>query len=106
MTTTSPKLRYQVVPEWEQVPRGYEHPDVAGVAGDSKDRVYVLTRSEHSVMVYEADGTFVTSWGEGHFTPRTHGITVGPDDSVYVTDDGAHAIFKYTTDGKRLLTLG
>lgn len=59
------------------------------MAVDSADRVYALARSEHSVIVYASDGTFLRSWGEGHFTPRTHGITIGPDDSVSITDDGA-----------------
>jgi ATP-dependent Clp protease ATP-binding subunit ClpA len=30
---------------------------------------------EHRVIVYERDGTFARSWGEGFFTARTHGIT-------------------------------
>jgi len=32
-------LRYEVVEGWEQLPSGYVHRDVAGVATDSEDRV-------------------------------------------------------------------
>jgi sugar lactone lactonase YvrE len=99
-------FRYEVVEGWEQLPAGWEHRDVAGVATDSKDRVYLITRGAARVIVYEADGTFVSAWGEDQFTERTHGITVGPDDSVYAVDDGGHCIKKFTSDGKLLLTLG
>src|SRR5882762_4191754 len=97
---------YEAVTGWEQLPTGYAHPDVAAVAVDSKDRVFLFCRSEHPVMIYERDGRFVGSWGESAFTMRTHGITIGPDDSVYCTDDAGHSVRKFTPDGKLLLTLG
>jgi hypothetical protein len=58
------------------------------------------------VLVYERHGRFVGSWGEGMFSMRTHGITIGPDDSVYCVDDGGHSVRKFTTDGKLVLTIG
>lgn len=99
-------LSYAVVEGWERLPPGYRHLDVAGVAVDSRDRVYLFTRSDPRVIVYERDGTFVASWGESLFSPRTHGITIGPDDSVYCVDDGDHTVRKLTPDGQLLLTIG
>jgi DNA-binding beta-propeller fold protein YncE len=99
-------LSYQVVEGWEQLPPGYEHRDVAGVAVDSEDRVYLICRGDHPIIVYDRKGQFLGSWGEGQFTYRTHGITVGPDDMVYCTDDGNHTVRKFTPDGKLLMTLG
>src|SRR5437870_12863882 len=96
---------YRSLPGWEQLPGGYTHPDVAAVAVNSKGRVYVFCRSEHPVMIYERDGRFVGSWGEGMFTMRTHGITIAPDDSVWCTDDAGHSVRKLTPDGKLLLSL-
>jgi len=98
--------RYEAVVGWERLPAGYSHPDVAAVAVNSKGRVYLFCRAEHPVLIYERDGRFVGSWGEGVFTMRTHGITIGPDDSVYCTDDAGHSVRKFTPDGKLLLTLG
>src|SRR5688572_8880675 len=80
-TIVSPK--YAPVVGWEQLPARYTHPDVAAVAVNSKGRVYLFCRAEHPILIYERDGRFVGSWGEGVFTLRTHGITIGPDDSVY-----------------------
>jgi sugar lactone lactonase YvrE len=107
LTTTfgTGAFTYEVATGWERLPAGWAHGDVADVAVDSRGRVYIFNRGEHPVIVYESDGTFVGSWGEGKFT-KPHGITIGPDDSVYCVDDGAHAVYKYTTAGQLLLTLG
>src|SRR5256714_13864241 len=104
--STLVKPSYEAVANWERLPAGYTHPDVAAVAVNSKGRVYLFCRSEHPVMIYERDGRFVSSWGEGAFTVRTHGITIGPDDSVYCTDDAGHSVRKFAPDGKLLLMLG
>ena len=48
------------------------------------------------MLVYDRDGRFLRAWGEGMFTRRTHGITIGPDDMVYCTDDGDHTVSKLT----------
>src|SRR5712691_10499127 len=99
-------LSYEVAEGWEQLPAGYEHRDVAGVAVDSEDRVYLICRGDHPIIMYDRSGKFLGSWGEGDFTYRTHGITVGPDEMVYCTDDGNHTVRKFTPHGKLLMTLG
>jgi DNA-binding beta-propeller fold protein YncE len=90
---------------WHKLPAGFTWPEVAGVAIDSKDRVFVFNRGEHPVIVFDRDGNFITSWGDGLFT-RPHGIAIGPDDSVYCTDDLGHVVHKFTPDGRLLMTLG
>jgi len=98
--------RFEVLEGWEKLPANYVHKDVDGVATDSRNRVYLLTRGDARIIVYERDGTFVTSWGEDVFTPRTHGICIGPDDSVWTVDDGDHTVRKFTPDGKQLMLIG
>jgi sugar lactone lactonase YvrE len=97
---------FEVVDGWEQLPAGYEHPDVADVAVDSIGRVYLFCRAAHPVLVYESDGRFVRSWGEGLFTMRAHGITVAPDDTIWFTDDGDHTVRRFTSDGRLLQAIG
>src|ERR1700751_2942723 len=99
------RFHYQAVPDWARLPRGWRFVEVAGVATDSQDRVFVFNRGEHSVIVFDRDGDFLTSWGENLFQ-RAHGITIGPDDSVYCTDDLDHTVRKFTPTGELLLTLG
>ena len=36
------RLEYEVVRGWEQLPEGWSFTEVAGVAVDSRDRVYVF----------------------------------------------------------------
>jgi streptogramin lyase len=103
-TTTA--LHYDIVEGWEQLPAGYAHRDVAGVAVDGEDRAFLICRGDHPVIVYDSRGSFVRSWGEGDFTYRTHGITIGPDQNVWCTDDGNHTVRQFTPAGKLLLTLG
>src|SRR5690349_5455790 len=99
-------LSYQVQPDWEKLPSGLTHLDVVGIGVDSKDRVYVYTRAQPRVVVYEADGRFVRSWGEDRFTARTHGLTIAPDDSVYCVDEGSHVVYKFSPEGTLLQTIG
>ena len=79
-------LRYQALVQWESLPAGWSFVEVAGVATDSQDRVYVFNRGEHPLVVFDRNGRFLASWGEGQFQ-RAHGIFIGPDDAVYCTDD-------------------
>ncbi len=104
-TVGSGKYRYKPVPDWARLPAGWSFVEVVGIAVDSRDRAFVFCRGEHPVIVFEPDGTFVRSWGEGTFV-RPHGITIGPDDEVWCTDDQDHTVRKFCADGKLLLTLG
>ena len=97
--------RYEVMADWEQLPNSWQHGDVAGIATDSQNRVYVFNRSEHPVLVYEEDGRFLDTWGDAATYPRPHGITI-VDDVVYLVDDGDHTVRKTTLDGTVLMTLG
>lgn len=98
-------LTYQPNDHWAQVPNGWTWNEVTAVAVDSQDRVLVFNRGDHPVLMFERDGTFIRSWGEGVFV-RPHGITIGPDDSVYCTDDLDHTVRKFTPEGRLLFTLG
>jgi DNA-binding beta-propeller fold protein YncE len=96
---------YEANDRWAKLPSGWSWPEVAAVATDSQDRVYVFNRGDHPVMVFHRDGTFLRSWGEGLFS-RPHGIFIGTDDAVYCTDDASHTVRKFTPDGQLSLTLG
>ncbi|MCW5852440.1 MAG: hypothetical protein KIT87_20365 [Anaerolineae bacterium] len=105
MTVGVGPFTYDIVPGWGQLLAGWQWEHVVGVAVDSRDRVYVFYRSERPVMVFDRDGAFLTTWGEGVFT-RPHGLTIGPDDCVYCADDKDHTVRKFTPDGALLRTWG
>jgi sugar lactone lactonase YvrE len=99
-------IQYSVVEGWEQLPKGFVHRDVAGVAVDGEDRVYMICRGDHPVMMYDRNGNFRGSWGEGDFSYRTHGIYVAPNGTIFCTDDGQHTVRQFTPEGKLLMTMG
>jgi hypothetical protein len=100
------KVEYSVVEGWEQLPKGFAHRDVAGVAVDGEDRVYLICRGDHPIIVYDKQGNFLRSWGEGDFSYRTHGIYVAPNGTIFCTDDGQHTVRQFTPDGRLLMTMG
>ena len=110
MVTTTRNLgmapQYGLVPDWERIPAGYRHGDVAGVAVDSRDRVFVLTRRDARCLVYEPEGAFLRSFGEDVFTERIHALTIDAHDFIYTVDDGDHTVRKFAPDGTLLMTLG
>ena len=96
---------YRVAPNWETLPPGYSWRETAAVVVDSRQRVYVFNRGDHPMIVFDSEGNFIKSWGEGLFT-RAHGLTLGPDDTLYCTDDGDHTVRQCDTDGNVLMTIG
>jgi len=105
VTVGSGDYVFEFVQDWARLPEGWSFKEVSGVGVDRRDRVYVFSRGDHPLTIFERDGTFVGSWGDGMFS-RPHAVTMGPDDTIYLTDDGDHTIRKCTLDGKVLLTLG
>jgi DNA-binding beta-propeller fold protein YncE len=99
------QYRYRISNDWAQVPPGMQWREVGAVAVDSHDQVYVFNRGPHPMMVFNRDGEFLRSWGEGLF-PRAHGAYYAADDTLYLTDDADHTVRKCTLDGKVLMTLG
>jgi len=99
------EFSYAVAPSWGKLPRDWELGMVSAVAVDSKDRVYVYNRGTHPLVMFDRDGNFLASWGEGS-TADPHGIFVGPDDGIYLVDRDAHVVQKFSPQGELLLTLG
>jgi DNA-binding beta-propeller fold protein YncE len=91
--------------DWAKLPDEIVLGDVAAVGVDAQDRVYAFNRGDHPIAVFDRDGNFLRSWGEGVFT-RAHGVHMAPDDTIWLTDDGDHTVRHCTLDGKVLMTLG
>lgn len=97
--------KFEVVDNWAKLPPGWSFNEVTAVAVDDNDNVYVLSRSDHPVTVFDRDGNFLRSWGEDIYK-KPHGIHFGHDGHLYITDDGLHIAHKCTTEGRIILELG
>jgi DNA-binding beta-propeller fold protein YncE len=102
---SSGQFRYRAVANWARWPPDWQILEVTAVAADSRDRVFVFSRGDHPVAVFNSGGELLFSWGAGLFN-RPHGIWIGPDDAVYCTDDLDHTVRKFTAEGTLLMTLG
>ena len=104
-TLGSGQFAYEVIVNWEKLPDGVGWRETAGVITDADDNVYVFSRGDHPMVVFDKDGNFIKTWGEGVFT-RAHGVSRGPNDTLYCTDDGDHTVRQCTLDGEVLMTIG
>jgi len=101
-----PRLDYEVVPNFFQLPEGQNFVEAAGVAVNSKGHVYVFHRgSRRPLMEFDASGKFVRSLADDLFvTP--HMIRVDRDDNLWTTDVGSHLVLKLDPQGRVLLAFG
>lgn len=98
-------MNFEPIVGWGELPEGWRYVECAGVAVDKKDSVFVFTRGEHPVVVFDHDGRFLRSWGEG-LVRRAHAITIDAEEMVWLTDDLHHTVRKFTPEGRLLLTIG
>ena len=97
---------YSPVPSWCKLPYGMTFKnDATSVAVDSKDNVYVFCRGPVPLFIFDSEGNYINSWGEGEFL-RPHGICLDKNDDLYLIDDQGHMIEKRTKEGKLIFRLG
>jgi sugar lactone lactonase YvrE len=99
------KYTYKVAEGWGKPPRGWEWGWIPAVACDSQDRVFVYSRSEHPLVIFDRDGNFLASWGED-ILKDAHGIYIDADDNVYCIERNTHCVRKFSSDGELVMTLG
>lgn len=114
LTVKAGKRVYEVHHDWGSLPARIRYGNCHGVQVDSQGRVYVhhtvhaSSPSDHSVVVFDPQGDFVTSWG-GAFAGGAHGFRLtreGADEFLYFCDIRRGIVQKTDLAGNVLLTLG
>jgi len=103
-TVGSGKYTYSVIHDWGKLPAGETFAMVSAVATDAQDRVYGFQRKDPPIVVFDRNGNFLSSWGNGAFL-FAHGIFIA-NDTVYLTDRDSSVCLMYTLDGKPIQMLG
>jgi DNA-binding beta-propeller fold protein YncE len=103
-TVGSGKYTYSVIHDWAKLPAGEAFAMVSAVATDAQDRVYGFQRKDPPIVVFDRNGNFLSSWGNGAFL-FAHGIFIA-NDTVYLTDRDSSVCLMYTLDGKPIQMLG
>lgn len=100
--------RYRVDHDWAQLPAdrqfGYTH----GIVGDRSGRIYIANQSADAVMVFDADGHYIDSWGAA-YEEGAHGLTIAEEDGqevLYLANTGLAEVVKTTLDGEVLWKRG
>jgi sugar lactone lactonase YvrE len=100
---------YHVVLNWPvnngQGAPDYHTVDITGVAVGLDGRVYMCHGAPHPVLVFDRNGNYLTSWGEGLFT-EPHTIRADHDGNLWMTDYETQLIYKFSPEGVLLRTWG
>jgi len=98
---------YEVVPGWGQLPSGVKFGYTHGVQVDSQNRVVVHNQSKDSVIFFDDQGKYITSWGP-QFEKGAHGCLLrgeGNTEYLYLSDYVRHVVVKATLNGEIIWTL-
>ena len=114
---------FTVDPGWPKIPNNWQFGQVASVAIDAQDHVWVLQRpgtltpeekprAAPPLLEFDAAGTFIQAWGgpgQGYEWPNSeHGVYVDPKGFVWIggNGDNDHQILKFTKAGKFVMQIG
>ena len=89
---------YKVVAGWPEPSGPIKLGQVSAVATDASDRVFVFHRGEPPVVVFDRDGKYLRSWGEG-LVKKAHGLRIDREQNVWTTDVGHHLVRKFDHEG-------
>ncbi|HEX9795207.1 MAG TPA: hypothetical protein VGC54_14580 [Planctomycetota bacterium] len=103
------KHTYEWVADWVKLPAGRTLGNTHGcMVSDSKGRIVVNTDTEHAVLLFDADGRLLNSWGK-ELAGGAHGMAVlkeGESEFLYLTHTGRGELLKCTLEGEVLWRLG
>src|SRR5262252_5642048 len=101
----APKLNYEWISDFFQLPPEEHLVEPAGVAVNSKGHIYVFHRGKHPLLEFDPSGKLVRSIGDDLFV-TAHMVRVDGDDNIWTTDIGSHVVLKLSPQGRVLLALG
>ncbi|MCL4691490.1 MAG: hypothetical protein KJ060_03155 [Candidatus Hydrogenedentes bacterium] len=99
---------YELVEGWGTPPSHIQYGYTHGVCEDREGRVYIHNQSAHAMVVFDADGTFFTSWGE-EYASGAHGLQLNVEDGVeylYLALTSQNRCVKTTLSGERVWEIG
>src|SRR6266540_5021681 len=105
VTVGGGSYRYDVAEGWGKLPEDYEWGEIGAVAVDNQDRVHVCTRTEHPVLIFDRDGNFLQSWGEGILVDP-HGIYFDREDNVFYVDRKPGVVIKFNAGRQKVWETG
>ena len=102
--------QYEVIHDWGELPAGHAYGNTHGVAVDAQGHIHIKhtvgkdATIDDAVVVFDADGKFIRSWGK-QYKGGAHGLHLsreGSGEFFYLCDPKRHLFAKTTLDGKEL----
>jgi len=115
--TTFPVIPYRSVPDFLKLPADLYLGEVAGVAVNSKGRVFVFSRGNTTGPAYAAaaaqllefdpDGKFLREIGHNLYAwSFAHSVKVDKEDNIWVADKGSDMVIKFNLEGRVAMVFG
>jgi hypothetical protein len=102
--------QYEAIHDWGDLPAGHVYGNTHGVTVDAHGRIYIKhtvgkgATCDDAIVVFDADGKFINSWGK-QYKGGAHGLHLnreGDEEFFYLCDPKRHLVAKTTLDGKEL----
>ena len=112
--TTDGNTEYNVFLNWTNADPVAGIPDLCNLGVDRRGDVYVLSRSEPCVRIFNSRGEETGGWTHPLMQPPSnangfgsaHAMHVSEDDHIYITTWDYHQVLKFTREGELVLELG
>ena len=101
---SAPALPHKPVPNWAQLPAGWNFGEVSGVAVDKDDSVWVFNRGAHPVIQFDKAGRMLQAWKDVP-VKFSHGIRADPQGNIWTVDVAGHAVIKFNRAGRILMLI-
>ena len=105
VAVAQPALPYEVDAAWPDLPAGANFGPAASVDTDANGNVYIFTRLDTPILVFDKAGNYARSFGANLFT-NPHGIRIDSDGNIWGVDDGSHVAVKMNPAGRVMMVLG
>src|SRR6202162_3602187 len=112
-----PEIQYQSAQDFIKLPPDMYLGEVAGVAVNSQNHVFVLSRgnstgpaygaSAAQLLEFAADGRFLREIGHNLYAwSFAHSVKVDKDDNIWVADKGSDMVIKFNPEGRVVMVFG
>ena len=112
-----PEIQYQSAQDFIKLPPDMYLGEVAGVAVNSQNHVFVLSRgnstgpaygaSAAQLLEFAADGKFLREIGRNLYAwSFAHSVKIDKDDNIWVADKGSDMVIKFTPEGRVAMVFG
>lgn len=112
-----PEIPYRSVPDFLHLPSDLYFGEVAGVAVNSKQHIFVFSRgnttgpaygaSAAQLLEFDSNGKFVREIGHNLYAwSYAHTVKIDPQDNIWVTDKGSDVVVKFNPEGRVSMVFG